>query len=89
MVGPTRSAGAGAAPSRPLGPAASLIGRASCAAAAGDSCATRRERIDVNGTRISRKTSIETRKPANRKSDAEELAELEQLGRAEPVERCR
>ena len=43
-------------------------------------------RIDVNGTRISRKTSIETRKPANRKRTPRNLPELEQLRRAEAVE---
>ena len=40
----------------------------------------------VNGMRTSRKTSVETRNPANSRIDPEELAKLVVLGRAEAVE---
>ena len=44
-------------------------------------------RIEVNGTRISRKTSIETRNPANRNRTPRNLPSWNQLGHPEPVER--
>ena len=45
--------------------------------AAGDSCRPDSQRMDVNGMRTSRNTSIETRKPANRKTTPRNLPELE------------
>ena len=45
--------------------------------------------IEVNGIRISRKTSIETRKPANRNSTPRNLPTWKQLGRRRTGSGCR
>ena len=53
---------------------------------AGDSRRGRPRTIEVNGTRNSRKTSIETRKPAKRKRTPRNLPGLEQAGHPEAAE---